>query len=790
MGRYDREKPRQDNVSKFLQKDGVELFIGRIKNRPNPTGDSNPQLSRPIVSAETPYGAVNACSNPTGYSGLAMMSLDGLLRPISLTGEGGLSRYGKYFLNTGSKSNSYAPHPPVINGTGSKSSLSYNLEISQQYLNPIINPLGYGLVNFTGRYASGSGGHDIEILAQRPTGLPNGQSLMTCIGSGSGLGHKDTYSEDYRLLALRGPVLIQQWGYDINGKPIPNEVDTYANASTGNFTQTNLRDRFMPDFMQKSKTWPVGPIDLRWDRQRGCWVSPQQYRLVRAMSLSDIAPLNTGRCYLTDGETIYNLSGTAMNYSSTPGPNRAEVIAKDKVGEPIVSGSRLLLYYDAQQSEYHIVESVDDSIIPLVATTTGFNSIGNSLPVALSGQKILTHINSLGSLCYSDTSSAYGPNVIITNDLRPIKYPVLPNYVCWAKKSYCTVTNKIQYELIDAQRPANFIYFTVTGGLTTIPNHTNPSATHFSDAGYPIDIKYGWQGETPTIPCFVKNKNDWTINIIESGDKGIAILDERNFVNGDGFGGNGPSTNLVYTPIHKDTVIKIGSTGCNTSTILNSEYKTNKIYFGNGLKTDSFSRVDVETPKFGSVTGFTANNNYPNISGNDAIQRIYIGKGLYHEQTSPSGCQPTVVISLNLLAQSSGTGNPPSNFTTGIFSKIDNIAINSSNSSLTKSYSDNNGGLYIDSYLNVTSIIDANIIPTTTLTFGSGLVSERDASYSRGSRINVRAPDPGSSHCAGGNDVTLSIITGFDGPTPLYGALSYNLRTGQIIPANTTLPLC
>ena len=46
--------------------------------------------------------------------------------------------------------------------------------------------------------------------------------------------------------------MLQSWGYDTDGKPIPNE--------SGN------TDRFAKNWLLESSKWPVGPVDLRFDR--------------------------------------------------------------------------------------------------------------------------------------------------------------------------------------------------------------------------------------------------------------------------------------------------------------------------------------------------------------------------------------------------------------------------------------------------------------------------------------------------------------------------------------------
>ena len=63
-------------------------------------------------------------------------------------------------------------------------------------------------------------------------------------------------------------------------------------------TSTGLTDYFMEDWLQKPTSWPVAPVDLRYDRQRGVWVSPPDYKIVVVEAGDTIAPYATGSGYL------------------------------------------------------------------------------------------------------------------------------------------------------------------------------------------------------------------------------------------------------------------------------------------------------------------------------------------------------------------------------------------------------------------------------------------------------------------------------------------------------------
>lgn len=79
--------------------------------------------------------------------------------------------------------------------------------------------------------------------------------------------------EDYRFITLKGPLVIHGWGYDTNGYPIPNEADTESNIVSGIFNTDGLTENFISGYLHNPKTWPVGPVDIRFDKERGVWVA-------------------------------------------------------------------------------------------------------------------------------------------------------------------------------------------------------------------------------------------------------------------------------------------------------------------------------------------------------------------------------------------------------------------------------------------------------------------------------------------------------------------------------------
>lgn len=71
-----------------------------------------------------------------------------------------------------------------------------------------------------------------------------------------------------RVMALRGPMLLTGWGYDIQGKPVPN-----AAGSGTDFLQ-KYTSSFKTDYLKNSQDWPTGAVALHFDQMRGVWTIP------------------------------------------------------------------------------------------------------------------------------------------------------------------------------------------------------------------------------------------------------------------------------------------------------------------------------------------------------------------------------------------------------------------------------------------------------------------------------------------------------------------------------------
>jgi len=334
------------------------------------------------------------------YDTKAFMSWDGLIMPVSMDGDGGLPQYATPDAGCTSGHPRRAQPPMEIQGSASGVPGEYNLAIDIDYLNPFTNPDGISRSSVsTNRSNTSNRGHHIEIVG-RAGGSGTGTSPPASSMIMPVQGYIDTqdqesgdYKDDYRMFATRGPILMQAWGYDLDGFPVPNNADTYSNASVGVFTDTNLESKFLDDHLRQPQTWPVAPIDLRYDRDRAVWVSPPAFTLVHGILQEDLCPGGSALCHLTDNLQRYDADGLAFD---------AAFYVENLVGVTACSGDTIMADYDAEDCSYNIVNQPQardaNSIINLYdadGCNTGTNSLSGLSGVTTSHLVIGNGINFL-----------------------------------------------------------------------------------------------------------------------------------------------------------------------------------------------------------------------------------------------------------------------------------------------------------------------------------------------------------------------------------------------------------
>jgi hypothetical protein len=168
-------------------------------------------------------------------------------------------------------------------------------------------------INITGAYFPAN-----KITSQELNPYQNGCDLLWALApiSGEYLGLKvKNLDMNYAApIALKGPIPIQAWGYDIAGNPVPNSgnLTSYGDIGISGLTGmipnvygplNSSSASFYPGYLRKSIFWPTGPLDIRWDKIRSVWTSPGM--ILCGQTDTTINPGGTGllNIYINDKPT-------------------------------------------------------------------------------------------------------------------------------------------------------------------------------------------------------------------------------------------------------------------------------------------------------------------------------------------------------------------------------------------------------------------------------------------------------------------------------------------------------
>jgi hypothetical protein len=128
-------------------------------------------------------------------------------------------------------------------------------------------------------------GNDITYLANKQT-----YDRLHTFESGNDVA-------DTRGVALRGPVMVAGWGFDMDGKPVPG----------------NGSGSWLDNVLRRSDKWKVGPVDMLWDERRGVWTSHD----LLAGTIGNISAGGSGLMTVT-GYTGWNLMVYNLFSSTAP----------------------------------------------------------------------------------------------------------------------------------------------------------------------------------------------------------------------------------------------------------------------------------------------------------------------------------------------------------------------------------------------------------------------------------------------------------------------------------------
>jgi len=155
----------------------------------------------------------------------------------------------------------------------------------------------------------------------------------------------------FRSAALRGPLLLHAWGYDINGKPVPGNGKT-----------------FNSNWLANPTTWPCGPIDLRWDKARGVWVSPPSASLVIGTLKEDLFPGGSARASVSNVPGFYN-----ENIAG------GEITVYDWIGEGIPEGTHIIAYHFGAEADYIVLNHGDKFVKGNAKGCADSNGVGQEI---------------------------------------------------------------------------------------------------------------------------------------------------------------------------------------------------------------------------------------------------------------------------------------------------------------------------------------------------------------------------------------------------------------------------
>ena len=290
--------------------------------------------------------------------------------------------------------------PPYIVASGDDLAIISNKEYIYSTGNSVINKYTLNpIITNSGEFSCGQNkqkldfsGHNINILSfgmYAPT-EENGDSINATISENIENNYSDidrNYAEgiwgnNQRFFSLRGPLMLHSWGYDREGFPVPNSSGEYQlnragqimfdpntqkplyknqiRQRDGTYSKPYKESTFRKGWAQLPTTWPIGPIDLRWDEDAGVWTVGSNYKLVWITIEHDIVTEDPVRGVIED--TISD---------STPLPNnlRKLVFVRDSSGlfrSP--RGAALYCKYDSDSGFYQPIYNR-----PLITTGTIIN---------------------------------------------------------------------------------------------------------------------------------------------------------------------------------------------------------------------------------------------------------------------------------------------------------------------------------------------------------------------------------------------------------------------------------
>ena len=125
-------------------------------------------------------------------------------------------------------------------------------------------------------------------------------------------------SGNYRSMGHTFPMIGVGWGYDVDGKPVPNIFDPLLNPS--GYALSGLGSKFYPGYLQHPEYWKAGPVDIRYDYSRGLWVAGGGGSVSKIVEICNNTDPSGYPYFPTSFKSVYNgrvYTPTFINVSGT-----------------------------------------------------------------------------------------------------------------------------------------------------------------------------------------------------------------------------------------------------------------------------------------------------------------------------------------------------------------------------------------------------------------------------------------------------------------------------------------
>lgn len=292
------------------------------------------------------------------------------------------------------------------NSLNALSGLSGNPVINYGTLNPILLPSGE-FSCYQNRQQNDFTSHSIDLVGFGLTVPENENSLKPAYSADIEKNFLDydqnyidycqannqqpigiTPSNNMRFFGLRGPLMVHGWGYDLEGYPVPNASGEYKIQNgqpvkdndgnyiyknqtinpDGSWTKPYKENSFYKGWGQLPGTWPVGPIDLRWDEKAGVWTVGANYKSVWIVLETDLVKGQPSRGTILEDQ---------IDNSPLPSGIRRLVFVKDTLGvKPAPRAAPVYCKYNGENGFYEPIYST-------VYTSSGIIAGDNSVDMYL-----------------------------------------------------------------------------------------------------------------------------------------------------------------------------------------------------------------------------------------------------------------------------------------------------------------------------------------------------------------------------------------------------------------------